>query len=169
MSRYLETMRAFFDRGAYSCESHMKNNVKESAAFYREMARLVPVTTGIRILYLGCGTGLEIDEIFKLNSTARVTGIDLSEKILENLRSKYEGKKGTTNLLPVPISKSNCRWRDSTLPFRFNRCTTSDKNKSYRSTGRFSAVRGVIEHISKPFTLSVLRLRRWSCSTDTGL
>ncbi|CCU84477.1 hypothetical protein PHOSAC3_121094 [Mesotoga infera] len=44
--------------------------------------------------------------------------------------------------MPVPISKSNCRWRDSTLPFRFNRCTTSDKNKSYRSTGRFSQSSG---------------------------
>ena len=67
----------------------MKNNVNESAAFYREEARLVSVTTGIRILDLGCKTGLEIGEIFKLNSTARVTGIDLSEKMLEILRSKY--------------------------------------------------------------------------------
>ncbi|MCB1223134.1 MAG: methyltransferase domain-containing protein [Mesotoga sp.] len=99
MSRYLETMRAFFDRGADSCESHMKNNVNESAAFYREEARLVPVTTGIRILDLGCRTGLEIGEIFKLNSTARVTGIDLSEKMLEILRSKYKDKNGDLNLI----------------------------------------------------------------------
>lgn len=43
MNDDLETMRAFFDRRADSYESHMKNNVKESAEFYREMAKLVPI------------------------------------------------------------------------------------------------------------------------------
>ncbi|MBN2218756.1 MAG: methyltransferase domain-containing protein, partial [Kosmotogaceae bacterium] len=99
MNGYLETMRAFFDRRADSYESHMKSNVKESAAIYRETAGLVPVITRIKILDLGCGTGLELDEIFRLNSTARVTGIDLSKKMLDILRSKYKNKKGNLNLI----------------------------------------------------------------------
>jgi tRNA (cmo5U34)-methyltransferase len=34
-----------------------------------------------------------------LNSTARVTGIDLSKKMLEILRSKHKDKKGSLNLI----------------------------------------------------------------------
>jgi len=99
VNNQLERMDSFFDRRADSYESHMKYNIKESADFYREVARLVPVTSGIRILDLGCGTGLELDEIFRLNTTARVTCVDLSQKMLEVLRIKHEDRLGDLNLI----------------------------------------------------------------------
>ncbi|MBN2253516.1 MAG: class I SAM-dependent methyltransferase, partial [Kosmotogaceae bacterium] len=99
VNNQLERMDSFFDRRADSYESHMKNNIVESAEFYREVARLVPVTSGIRILDLGCGTGLELDEIFRLNTTAKVTCVDLSKKMLEILRIKHEDRLGNLNLI----------------------------------------------------------------------
>lgn len=44
------------------------------------------------ILDLGCGTGLELENYFKFNPTATVTGIDLATKMLETLKSKFKDK-----------------------------------------------------------------------------
>ena len=77
----------------------MKNNIKESAEFYREVERLVLVTAGIRIFDLGCGAGLELDEIFRLNTTARVACVDLPQKMLEILRIKHEDRLDNLNLI----------------------------------------------------------------------
>jgi len=95
----LERMSSFFDRRADSYETHMKNNVEDSEKFYIELSNLVPETTGVRILDLGCGTGLELDQIFSRNPTARVTGIDLSDKMLEILRSKHHFRNDQLTLI----------------------------------------------------------------------
>ena len=41
------------------------------------------------MLDLGCGTGLELEEYFALNPGAAVTGIDLSEAMLNALKEKF--------------------------------------------------------------------------------
>ena len=38
---------------------------------------------------LGCGTGLELEEYFRRNPSAHVTGIDLSRGMLDALRGKF--------------------------------------------------------------------------------
>ena len=53
--------------------------------------------SGASVLDLGCGTGLELEYYFKLNPTAKITGIDLAEDMLNVLKAKFPDK--TLNLL----------------------------------------------------------------------
>lgn len=55
------------------------------------MAELVPEGTE-SLLDLGCGTGLELDEIFKKLPDASVTGIDLTQAMLDRLKEKHPYK-----------------------------------------------------------------------------
>ncbi|AUG58738.1 class I SAM-dependent methyltransferase [Acetivibrio saccincola] len=51
--------------------------------------------SGCRVIDLGCGTELELDEYFPLNPSAKVTGIDLASGMLNRLREKHSDKKLT--------------------------------------------------------------------------
>lgn len=88
----LERMDAFFDSRLDGYEEHMLTNIASARAFYPFTARCLPRTPGAKILDLGCGTGLELEEYFPLNPTARVTGIDLAAGMLGALRDKYPDK-----------------------------------------------------------------------------
>lgn len=44
------------------------------------------------LLDIGCGTGLELESIYKRFPNIKVTGIDLSETMLNRLREKYRDK-----------------------------------------------------------------------------
>lgn len=44
------------------------------------------------VLDLGCGTGLELEEYFLLNPEAHITGIDLSDAMLDALDRKFPDK-----------------------------------------------------------------------------
>ena len=44
------------------------------------------------VVDLGCGTGLELGEYFKLSPSAKVTGIDLSQGMLDALKAKFPDK-----------------------------------------------------------------------------
>jgi tRNA (cmo5U34)-methyltransferase len=92
----LEEMGAFFNARIDRYEAHMLRNGK---ATYARAAKRVPTTKGIKLLDLGCGTGLELDEIFKVNPTVQVTGIDLTESMLEKLRQKHVTRKKQLNLI----------------------------------------------------------------------
>ncbi len=49
----------------------------------------------VELLDLGCGTGLELDEIFKVKPFINVTGIDLTQAMLDKLKSKHPDKNMT--------------------------------------------------------------------------
>ena len=55
---------------------------------YQWIARMVPEETQT-LLDIGCGTGLELDEIFRLRPNLEVTGIDLEQVMLDRLRKKH--------------------------------------------------------------------------------
>ena len=58
---------------------------------------------------MGCGTGLELQEYYKLNSSAKVTGIDLSNGMLTELQRKFVGKDITLILgsyFDVPLGEN---------------------------------------------------------------
>ncbi len=95
----LENMESFFDKRAESYENHMLNNVEGTDMFYKETAKLIPARENIYILDLGCGTGLEIDEIFKINKNVFITGIDLSANMLDILQSKLKEHSGRIELI----------------------------------------------------------------------
>lgn len=84
----LEEMGSFFEKRVGGYEEH--TSVWKEA--YRKMALLVPEGTE-NILDLGCGTGLELDEIFKVQPEVYVTGIDLCPAMLEKLKEKHGDKK----------------------------------------------------------------------------
>lgn len=98
----LETMSGFFDRRVDSYEDHMR----PWRAYYRWLGELIPAQAET-LLDLGCGTGLELDEIFRLHPDIRVTGIDLAPGMLARLREKHPERKLTLTVgdyLTVPLA-----------------------------------------------------------------
>lgn len=83
----LEEMSSFFERRLGGYEEHMS----EWKDAYGKMAQMIPADAH-KILDLGCGTGLELDEIFKLYPSVSVTGIDLCSAMLDRLREKHGDK-----------------------------------------------------------------------------
>ncbi|MCI1946157.1 class I SAM-dependent methyltransferase [Clostridium luticellarii] len=95
----LEEMGSFFNERVDGYEQHMLNNVAGSDKYYIETAKLIPKITGLKILDLGCGTGLELDEIFKINPTVQVTGIDLAKDMMKKIQQKHSDKLAQINLI----------------------------------------------------------------------
>lgn len=91
----LEPMAEFFNRRVDGYEEHQKSAVDGAPELYSVTASLLPVWPGCRVLDLGCGTGLELDEYFPLNPTAEVVGIDLAADMLAVLEKKHGAKKLT--------------------------------------------------------------------------
>lgn len=80
----LEAMGAFFDSRISEYEDHMSPWQKH----YEWMAQLLP-SHAETLLDLGCGSGLELDPIFRRFPSLRVTGVDLSEEMLALLKRKH--------------------------------------------------------------------------------
>ena len=85
-------MGAFFDARLDGYDEHMLTNIDSAREFYPFTARCLPTSPGARILDLGCGTGLELEEYFRLNPTAKVAGIDLATGMLRALEVKFSDK-----------------------------------------------------------------------------
>jgi SAM-dependent methyltransferase len=87
----IERMSEFFTLRVDGYDEHMINNVEGCKEGYVKMAELLPQDAD-DILDLGCGTGLELDEIFKIKPNIHVTGIDLTEAMLDKLKQKHKDK-----------------------------------------------------------------------------
>ena len=92
----LERMDDFFTARVDGYDEHMRQYVEEDSEFYAFTASLLPKTENAAVLDLGCGTGLELEAFFAVNPTARVTGIDLTEAMLNALKEKLPDKNITT-------------------------------------------------------------------------
>lgn len=88
----LEKMSDFFDARLDGYETHQLTTIDSAQEFYPLTASYLPTTPNATVLDLGCGTGLELNEYFRLNPSARVTGIDLAPGMLAALREKFPGK-----------------------------------------------------------------------------
>ena len=91
----LERMDDFFAARVEGYDDHMRANIEGSLEFYAYTASLLPKEPNSKVLDLGCGTGLELEEYFELNPCAEMTGIDLSEDMLNALKVKFPGKRLT--------------------------------------------------------------------------
>ena len=85
----LERMDDFFKARVEGYDEHMLTTIDGASDFYAYTASLLPAESGARVLDLGCGTGLELEEYFRFNPDADVTGIDLSEAMLKALKEKF--------------------------------------------------------------------------------
>ena len=92
----LEKMDDFFTARVDGYDEHMKSNIEGASKFYNFTAALLAMEKDKSILDLGCGTGLELEELFQMNPYAKVTGIDLTEAMLEMLKAKFPDKDITT-------------------------------------------------------------------------
>ena len=87
----LETMSDFFTTRTEMYDEHMLTEVEGCKEGYEKMASLVPDDTDT-LLDLGCGTGLELEKIFRRIPRLKVTGIDLTESMLVQLQRKFPDK-----------------------------------------------------------------------------
>lgn len=87
----LEKMTDFFAARVDGYDEHMLNDVTGCGECYKKMGELIPEKTET-ILDLGCGTGLELEEIFRRFPDVYVTGIDLTQAMLDRLEQKYHGR-----------------------------------------------------------------------------
>jgi len=88
----LERMDLFFEARLSDYDLHMLRDIEGAQDFYPFTAQQLPREPGATMLDLGCGTGLELEYYFPLAPEAAVTGIDLSEKMLETMLDKFPGK-----------------------------------------------------------------------------
>ena len=105
----LEKMSDFFEARLDGYDEHMMSNIESANEFYPFTAKQLPTFESCQILDLGCGTGLELQEYYAFNPTARVTGIDLSQGMLSELKRKFAFKDITLihgSYFDVPLGKN---------------------------------------------------------------
>lgn len=88
-------MDVFFENRLEGYDEHMLTNIEGADEFYKFTAIQLPMKPCSEVLDLGCGTGLELEEYFSLNPTVHITGIDLSEAMLNTLAAKFPNKNLT--------------------------------------------------------------------------
>jgi len=95
-----EKMNDFFNKRAASYDDHMKNNVNNFEKYYKMIAEPITKTNErIKILDIGCGTGLELKYIFEKAPNAQIIGVDISNEMLELLLAKYKDKADQINVI----------------------------------------------------------------------
>lgn len=88
----IEKMGEFFNKRANGYDEHMLGD-ESDLIYYRKIADPIKETNQIiSVLDLGIGTGIELEGIFNKAPNALITGIDMSEKMLEFLKTKYPEK-----------------------------------------------------------------------------
>lgn len=84
----IEKMDDFFNNRVEIYDKHQLDEIEGMKECYKEIAKHVPICTK-KLLDLGCGTGLEFEEIFNITPNIEVTGIDISKSMLEKFKQKY--------------------------------------------------------------------------------
>ena len=92
MQEMLEQMDKFFTTRVQGYDEHMRNEVERGSSFYEFTALQLPPAGNANILDLGCGTGLELEAYYSINPHAKITGIDLTQAMLNVLKSKFPDK-----------------------------------------------------------------------------
>jgi SAM-dependent methyltransferase len=108
----MEKMSSFFSARVDGYDEHMLTNVKGCKEGYIELSKHIPRSCKY-LLDLGCGTGLELDEILKTNPHIDITGIDLTQAMLNKLKQKHPDKSihlicGSYFDVPFGIDKYEC-------------------------------------------------------------
>lgn len=84
----IERMDDFFTARVDMYDGHMLTNIQGMQEAYARIATLLPAHTAT-LLDLGCGTGLELASILKRFPSVQVTGIDMTQAMLDALQRKY--------------------------------------------------------------------------------
>ncbi len=84
----MERMEDFFAARVDEYEEHMLSGVEGCEQAYTLIPSLLPVSCS-KLLDLGCGTGLELKQIFKIFPDLSVTGVDLTREMLNKLKHNF--------------------------------------------------------------------------------
>ena len=88
----LEKMNEFFDTRADTYDHHMLVDLALDE-FYEEIAKCVQTDNRLlKLLDVGCGTGIELQRLFSKYPDMSVAGVDLSPEMLNQLQTKYPDK-----------------------------------------------------------------------------
>ena len=141
----IEQMSDFFTARAAGYDEHMLREVEGCKEGYIKMAELLPKEV-TELLDLGCGTGLELDEIFKINPYVKVTGIDLTQAMLDKLKQKHPDKNlSLINASYFDYNFGNSKF-DAVISFQtMHHFSKEDKLKLYSKV--FSALKAKGEYI----------------------
>lgn len=94
----IEDMRDFFSSSARVWDEVFGTDAE--SPLYRAVAEQIDQTeVDARILVLGCGTGLELNDIFAKAPNARVTGIDSAPGMLAELQRKFSKQMSQIELM----------------------------------------------------------------------
>lgn len=131
----IEEMGSFFDARVDGYDEHMMNDIDNASEYYAEISKYMPRNRSLKLLDLGCGTGLELDEMLKVNPDIEFTGIDLSSKMLEKLMEKHSDRKEHIKLInasyfDVDYGKSSYDIAISSMTF--HHFTHEEKLELYR-------------------------------------
>ena len=90
-----EEMSQFFDQRVSLYDNYMKQVLIDSfETFYEKVTDAVePTDDNIHVLDLGSGTGIELKEILTRAPHARITCVDVSSKMMDELKRKYAEHK----------------------------------------------------------------------------
>lgn len=88
MTKKVEEMAAFFDRAAVDYESMHLGAVDAGMEGKNGISELLPKDAK-RILDLGAGSGLELEQIFKEHPNIEVSVVDISKSMLAKLRQRF--------------------------------------------------------------------------------
>jgi tRNA (cmo5U34)-methyltransferase len=95
-----EEMERFFDARSQGYDEHMRSVLLSFDSFYGGIGAPIPATdAAIRVLDLGCGTGLELGGIWARAPRARITGIDLSAEMLARLQERWPQRASQLELI----------------------------------------------------------------------
>jgi tRNA (cmo5U34)-methyltransferase len=98
-----EEMAAFFDARAVGYDEYIREQIfpdEMFAQFYGALSASIGKSDEPRrILDLGCGTGLELEALFQRAPNALITGVDLAERMLDLLRTRYSAHMSQITLV----------------------------------------------------------------------
>ena len=98
----LEPMGAFFDARADGYDEHMLGSglSGEGIYDYQNIGGCFPETgEALRVLDIGCGTGIELDHIWNRAPNAHITCVDISRAMLDLLLKNHPGGRGRITIV----------------------------------------------------------------------
>lgn len=81
----------FFDSKAQSWDQHETKSQEEISSFSSKL----PIKEGMKVLDIGCGTGIITDDLYKLSKN-EVIGIDISSKMIDIAMQKHKSNPNIT-------------------------------------------------------------------------
>ncbi|MGI6082557.1 MAG: class I SAM-dependent methyltransferase [Limnochordia bacterium] len=95
----LMLMGEFFDHVSATYDEVHSSHIDRAEEYYAALADQVTATSSpVAVLDIGCGSGLELEGIFRKLPDARVHCVDLSRKLMDKLLHRYAHKEITPHL-----------------------------------------------------------------------